>query len=802
MKQLYQSIILLMAIILPSTATANYTVDGIHYNINGNEATVTYFYSYFVLDENAQWYDEGHYECFSHYSGDVTIPMTVTINDKIYSVTSIGDSAFYGSTSLTSIYIPNSVTSIGKHAFSGCTGLANVSIGNSVTSIDNNAFRDCTGLTSVNIPNSVTSIGKYAFSGCTGLASVHIGNSVNTIDQSAFFGCTSLTSIIISSDNQTFDSRENCNAIIETANNTLRFGCKSTVIPSSVTSIGESAFLRCTGLTSVNIPNSVTSIGGAAFYRCTGLTSMDIGDSVTSIGNSAFSGCTGLTSINIPNSVSSIGDNAFSGCTSLTSVGIGGSVTSIGNSAFENCIGLKSINIPNSVISIGNSTFLNCIVLTNVDFGNSVTSIGNSAFSGCTSLTSINIPNSVSSIGESAFMRCTGLTSASIGNSVTTIYNDAFNGCTRLKTLYFNAENCGDLYYYAYPFGVLGDPELILTPLQCFTNCPIEEIVIGDQVTRIPAFLMYNNTYLTHITISHSVQAIGAQAFYGCANLSTITCLPMTPPILEDHIDSVSYMPLNNYYATLYVQEEAYDAYSQANYWKNFANIVGIVTIENFEVDGIYYHALTDSTAMVIQYPEDEFYSGDVVIPEVVTYQDVPFTVKDIDSGAFDGCDELSSVVIGDAVETIGEEAFQGCTGLTRLTIGSGVATIGARAFNYCNALQMVISEGTVPPVMESSNCFSSAAYRKATLKVPRLFVDSYVAADYWYNFEHIEGYGSAGPGDTNADGIINISDITAMINIMLTGEGEYHTDADLNHNGIIDIGDVTSLIYILLTSK
>ena len=273
------------------------------------------------------------------------------------SVTSIGHGAFSRCSGLTSVTIPNSVTSIGSHAFSYCSGLTSVIIPNSVTSIGENAFYGCSGLTSVTIPNSVTSIGGSAFSGCSGLTSVTIPNSVASIDHYAFGNCSGLTSIIVGNGNEKYDSRNNCNAIIETSSNTLIVGCKNTVIPNDVTTIGSSAFSGCSGLTSVTIPNSVTSIGSSAFNNCSGLTSVTIPNSVTSIDYSAFSGCSGLTSVTIPNSVTKIGFYAFSDCSGLTSVTIPNSVTSIGYGAFSGCSGLTSVTIPNSVTSIGWSAF-------------------------------------------------------------------------------------------------------------------------------------------------------------------------------------------------------------------------------------------------------------------------------------------------------------------------------------------------------------------------------------------------------------------------------------------------------------
>ena len=137
-----------------------------------------------------------------------------------------------------------------------------------VTSIDNLAFRDCIELASIEIPSSVTSIGYSAFEGCTLLTSIEIPSSVTSIQKYTFMGCTSLSNIKVDDNNQKFDSRNDCNAIIETESNTLITGCVNTVIPSSVTSIGRSAFSGCTGLTSINIPSSVTSIGGGAFMAC------------------------------------------------------------------------------------------------------------------------------------------------------------------------------------------------------------------------------------------------------------------------------------------------------------------------------------------------------------------------------------------------------------------------------------------------------------------------------------------------------------------------------------------------------
>ncbi|MBR5787612.1 MAG: leucine-rich repeat protein, partial [Muribaculaceae bacterium] len=208
-----------------------------------------------------------------------------------------GEGAFNSCTSLTSVEIGNSVTSIGDYAFSNCSSLTSVIIGNSVTSIGEGAFVYCSSLTSIQIPNSVTSIGEWALGYCSSLTSIEIGNSVTSIGNNAFAYCESLTNIVVDYDNAVYESRNGCNAIIETASNTLIAGCKNTIIPNGVTSIGDRAFNGCSSLTSIQIPNSVTSIGDWAFAYCSGLSSIEIPNSVTSIGDRAFYGCSSLTKI-------------------------------------------------------------------------------------------------------------------------------------------------------------------------------------------------------------------------------------------------------------------------------------------------------------------------------------------------------------------------------------------------------------------------------------------------------------------------------------------------------------------------
>ena len=195
------------------------------------------------------------------------------------------------------VSISDGVATIGNYAFSGCRNLKSLEIPNSVTSIGGNAFDICESLTNIIIPNIVTSIGNYAFQGCSGLTTVTIPSSTISIGDGIFNGCSALTSIMVANGNTVYDCRDNCNAIIETASNTLIAGCQNTIIPNDVIRIGEEAFNGCTGLTSIVIPNSVTNIGAIAFELCTNLTSVTIGSGVTQIEESAFADCNSLISI-------------------------------------------------------------------------------------------------------------------------------------------------------------------------------------------------------------------------------------------------------------------------------------------------------------------------------------------------------------------------------------------------------------------------------------------------------------------------------------------------------------------------
>ena len=335
------------------------------------------------------------------YQEDVAIPETVRHNRKTYTVTAVGPLTFAGCM-VGEVSLPGTITSIGEAAF------------------ENSA------LTSIDIPAAVTSIGRWAFTGTPYLERIHVDEG-----------------------NHVYDSREDCNAIIETATNTLVQACKNTVIPASVTTIGEYAFGGDLGSFGVHLPEvytlpaTVTTICDFAFRECN-MRKVNIPNSVTSLSNT-FNGCTSLSSINIPNSVTNL-YQTFYDCSNLSSIVIPNSITSINDSTFNNCTSLTSINIPSSVTSISNTAFIGCSGMASitVDANNTtydsrdscnaiVKTSDNKLIFGCKNTV---IPSSVMTIGDNAFNSCTGLNSFSIPASVANIgtaafscYNNCFTEC-------------------------------------------------------------------------------------------------------------------------------------------------------------------------------------------------------------------------------------------------------------------------------------------------------------------------------------------------------------------------------------
>ena len=429
---------------------------------------------------------EGAFEYCYDFAGPLVIPNSVvTIGSSAFygcygftaltignSVTTIGDYAFGGYSSFEgNLVIPNSVTTLGKGAFSECSGFTGLSIGNSVTTIGDYAFMDCTGFSgnlsipatvtsigngafffcrgftgtltipssvttigneaffyccgfsgTLTIPNSVTSIGSVAFAYCNFMGSLVIPSSVTFIDGNAFVGCWSIDHIIVDDENTVYDSRNNCNGIIETASNKLIAGFTITTIPNTVVSIGEYAF-EDSNNTSILIPNSVVEIETGAFAYCNALSSIIIPSTVTSIGRLVLAGCNSLEQITVEagNPVYDSRDDSNAIIESGTNLLISG---------------CKNTVIPNTVTTIGSGAFVDCDNLTSIVIPMSVTAIDHDAFcySGLTG--DLVIPNSVVSIGDHAFYGCYDLNGIlTLGNSLTEIGGSAFAECYYLKTV-------------------------------------------------------------------------------------------------------------------------------------------------------------------------------------------------------------------------------------------------------------------------------------------------------------------------------------------------------------------------------
>jgi hypothetical protein len=687
---------------------ARFTVDGINYHVTSfKDKTVE------ILRGD--------------YYGDIVIPEIVTYNDTEYTVTEIESSAFEDC-SLTSIKLPSSITTIRDHTFKNCsaltsielpsslrtieswaieacTSLKSIELPESLTTIEDGAFYNCTALTDINIPSQVTTISGRLFDSCTALSSLVIPTTITSIAGEAFANCTSLAVITSlnptppSLDGSAFDgcgilavyvpsdaveayqAAENWNNfnIVDVATSGEDIVTSFTVdginyrvtsihgnnvsvvagdysgdivIPETVTyadteyivtEIAERAFRERSSLTSIKLPSSITKIGNASFALCNSLKTFEVPSSVTTMGDEVFWGCGSLESVTIPSSVTSMGYSVFCFCESLTSVEIPSSVVTINSgSLFYGCSLLTSVKLPESLTTIGEYMFRDCSSLTSIELPAALTRVEHSAFEGCTSLTSIKLPSSIRIIGDHTFKNCSALTSIELPSSLRTIESWAFEACTSLTSIEL--------------------PELL---------------------TTIEYGAFYNCTALSSLVIPTTITSIEGEAFANCTSLAVITSLNPTPPSLDGSaFDGCSIL-------SVYVPSDAVEAYQAAENWNNF-NIVDVATsgegiVTNFTVDCINYRvtSLKDNRVSVVAGD----YSGDIVIPATVTYDEKEFVVDKIGYEAFSGCSAVTGITIPSTVTQIDSYAFCG-TAISSISIPNSVNRIGWYALNECPQLK------------------------------------------------------------------------------------------------------------------
>lgn len=477
-------------------------------------------------------------------SGDIVIPSTVTYEDKTYTVTAI-----FG-------------------------------IGSNITGIS--------------IPSTVTSIGIY-----TQEYGQHQTNIFSDSDD--------LTHITVARGNPIYDSRDNCNAIIETASNTLLAGCKSTVITNTVTAIGEYAFASCSGLTNVELGNSVTTIGENAFVNCSSLTNVEFGNSLTTIGRQAFWGCCGLTSITLPNTLISISDGTFAECSSLSEVRLPDSLTTIGSGAFYGCSELTSLDIPSTVTEIGSCAFRDSKIYEDqhgiVYAGNWVVDYKNDVPGDCV------------------------IKDGTVGIASYTFYYDSYDSeieppFTNLvipnSVLYIGAE----AFYYDRDYNEYTD---------LFNVSPIKTIVIGESVKTIGSLAFYTGSQSRYNDYGTLID--------GDVDLQSITCLAIIPPKASDTFASHIFdNPIDEWYETdyviyhrvpLYVPMESVDAYKNDEEWGRFNTIIGIDVNDHLDVNGDGEVTIGDVSS-IINVIINSTYTSDLIIYDVNGDSEV--TVADINT--------------------------------------------------------------------------------------------------------------------------------------------------------------------------
>ena len=722
----------------------------------------------------------------------------------------------------------DSVTKIWWRCFQGYENLERVTFGNQLQSIEMCAFTGCTQLTEIDIPDSVTTIGSGAFAKCVNLKKVNLSKNTKTIQPGTFWNCTSLERIVLPEGIETIEGDPHAQGYADEAiaHGAFEF-CNSLIeitIPGSVKEIGDGVFYNCEKLSSVTFENGIKEIGRYAFFH-TVISTLILPASITEISPYAFDGMDELYSV-----VVDFGNNYYSDLDGILynkdktklvkylekreqkDYKIPSGVTSIGERAFYNCTALINVTIPESVKSIGWEAFCNCSGLTSIAIPDSVTEIGDSAFRDCSGLTSIAIPDNVTEIGNSAFSGCKGLKNVSIGKSVTTLPLSTFSECDSLLSYYVSENNES----YASVDGVIYNHSK--TELLFFPTGRTGSFIIPDSVKIIKEY-SFLNSKISSVTFSDSIYMICGYSFENCKNITSVN-LPTNLSIL-------------GYYGG----------------WYDETVFKGCSNIESFNISDENSNFCTENGVLfnkqkteLICYPAGK--AGSYSVPD---------TVSLFRRYAFDSCKGLTSIIIPDSVTSFNGDQFSGSTDLTIYGYSGSAAERYADDYDYkfisigevsqpdelpygeevevnITKSGQIVYYSFIAPENGTLTYFSLGGYDTCgqiydETKTDLLNSDDeggsehnflitqrvnkgqvYILACRLYYAEStgqftiradFEPESNFSNGDTNLDGQIDISDVTA-IQRHLAELAEFSNEqlalADVNSDGEVDITDATHL--------
>ena len=579
--------------------------------------------------------------------------------------------------------------------------------------------RDFTSFDELQYFTALTSIGYWAFLGCQTMTSITIPRFVSNIANESFYAVYALGSISVVEENTHYDSRNNCNAIIDTRTNQLIVGCKNTVVPNTVTSIGYMAFGDCRNLTSINLPNSIQSIGANAFESCISLGSITLPNSLTSIGNEAFVACNALSSVTIPSSVTNIGLNPFSYCTSLAHINV-----ESGNPRYDsrdNCDAIIETSTNQLILGTPNTM----------------------------------IPNTVTSIAEKAFSGYNNLISITVPRNVTTIGDYAFSGNHNLRSISVLAETPPTLG--AEPFRFL-DKNLIAIHVPCELTSTYQS---ASGWSEFPIFQERTPYYLTATTANPNMGDAVVVHLPDCSdNIARVLATPYTGCTFVNWTSNgIEVSTSANYEFSLESDINLIANFISDVDWDDpivFADAnVKAICVTHWDTNGdgelSYNEAMPvadigsvfKGNTSITSFDELQYFRSLAQIGNEafsgcsnLTTIKIPANVTVIRQLAFMNCQKLN-ISLSEHLTTIEWGAFAGCSHLNSITIPASVTSIERQAFAFCNNLQSVTVFATTPPSVVD-NTFQSVS-TSISVFVPCNAVGAYSAIS-WGGFSTFVG--------------------------------------------------------------